>query len=90
MPASSDREPTLSHIFVLRLWREQADAPWRAALRSAAEAAPIGFADLEQLAAFLLRLADGDGAAVGTRHGTVLPPEADVSESTTSHTGDPG
>jgi hypothetical protein len=59
MPICSDSDTPLTLVFVLRLWRERPGAPWRAALRGADWAAPIGFADLEQLAAFLLRLADG-------------------------------
>jgi hypothetical protein len=47
------------HAYLLRLWREGEGAPWRASLQSADEAERIGFADLEQLVAYLLRLADG-------------------------------
>ena len=48
----------LSQLYVLRLWREAASAPWQAMLRPASGGSRIGFADLEQLAIFLLRLAD--------------------------------
>jgi hypothetical protein len=48
----------LSQLYVLRLWREAASAPWQAMLRPAGGGSRIGFADLEQLAIFLLRLAD--------------------------------
>jgi hypothetical protein len=47
-----------SHIFLLTLWREWDDGPWRAALRPPAGGARIGFADIEQLVAFLLGLVD--------------------------------
>lgn len=47
-----------TRLFVLRLWRETADGPWRAALRPAGGAPPQGFADLAQLAAYLVALAD--------------------------------
>jgi hypothetical protein len=54
-----DREEQLrSHTFVLTLWRERDGGPWRAALRPADGGARLGFADLEQLVAFLLGLAD--------------------------------
>jgi hypothetical protein len=56
----------LTQIYILTLWRESEGAPWRAALRPAGSAERLGFADLEQLAIFLLCLADGrtppDGA----------------------------
>jgi hypothetical protein len=55
----TDREDQLhSHTFVLTLWREQDDRPWRAALRPADGGARLGFTDVEQLAAFLRGLAD--------------------------------
>jgi hypothetical protein len=47
-----------SHIFLLTLWREWEDGPWRASLRPPAGGARIGFADMEQLVAFLLGLVD--------------------------------
>jgi hypothetical protein len=46
----------MTQIYVLSLWRETAAAPWRAALRPADGGERIGFADLEQLASFLLQL----------------------------------
>jgi len=42
--------------YLLSLWRERTDEPWRAALRPADGGPRVGFGDLEQLAAFLLRL----------------------------------
>lgn len=50
-------EPEERHqlTYVLRLWREHPAAPWRAALRSAASGDMRGFADLEELVAFLQR-----------------------------------
>jgi hypothetical protein len=47
-----------SHTFLLTLWRERGDGPWRAALRLPEGGVRLGFADLEQLAEFLLSLAD--------------------------------
>lgn len=43
-------------VFLITLWRESTDAPWRAALRATGSQERIGFADLEALALFLLRL----------------------------------
>lgn len=51
-------EQLLSQLYVLRLWREAESAPWQAMLRPADGGPRIGFANLEQLANFLLRLAD--------------------------------
>ena len=51
-------EQPLSRLYVLRLWREAQGAPWQAMLRPADGGPRIGFANLEQLAIFLLRLAD--------------------------------
>jgi hypothetical protein len=48
----------LIRLYALRLWREHAGAPWRAALRPADGGDVLGFADLEQLAMYLLGLAD--------------------------------
>lgn len=59
MANRAEHASPLTQIYVLSLWREREGAPWRAALRPAGSAERIGFADLEQLAAFLLRLADG-------------------------------
>lgn len=46
-------------VYLLTLWREAPGAPWRAALRPSGDQERIGFADLEALALFLLRLDDG-------------------------------
>ena len=51
-----DSDPARHQVYVLTLWRETTDAPWRAALRRAASQERVGFADLEALALFLLRL----------------------------------
>jgi hypothetical protein len=53
-----DREDRpLSYTFLLTLWRERDDGPWRAALRMSDGGARLGFADMEELAEFLLSLA---------------------------------
>lgn len=51
----------MARLYLLRLWREAAGAPWRAALIPAGGAAPRGFADLGRLAAYLLELAEEGG-----------------------------
>jgi hypothetical protein len=58
MSPSERAEQQRSYTFVLTLWREREGGPWRAALRPADGAARLGFADLQQLAAYLLGLAD--------------------------------
>ena len=42
-------------VYLLRLWRESTDAPWRLALREASDGTMIGFTDLDELVIFLLR-----------------------------------
>jgi hypothetical protein len=58
MPPPDRAEQLRSHTFVLTLWRERDDGPWRAALRPVDGGARLGFAAPEQLVAFLMRLAD--------------------------------
>lgn len=58
MPTPEPSGQTQSRLFLLTLWREDGPSPWRAALRPADGGPRMGFADLEQLAAYLLRLAD--------------------------------
>lgn len=41
------------HSFLLRLWQEQADAPWRASLQNVQTGAVVRFASLNALMAFL-------------------------------------
>lgn len=57
--APNGPDPACRQIYLLSLWRETPDAPWRAALRPAGNAERIGFADLDALVQFLLRLNDG-------------------------------
>jgi hypothetical protein len=64
LPDSAGRQ-----TYLLSLWRETQGAPWRAALRPAGSAERIGFADLEALALFLLRLDEsGEHPVVGMDH----------------------
>jgi hypothetical protein len=44
-----------SQVYLLRLWREAPEAPWRLSLREASNSQSIGFADLDDLVIFLLR-----------------------------------
>ena len=52
-----------SRTFLLTLWRERENGLWRAALRAADGGIRLGFADLEQLAEFLLSLNDQPNTA---------------------------
>ncbi|HET7038177.1 MAG TPA: hypothetical protein VFI42_21060 [Thermomicrobiaceae bacterium] len=47
-------------VYLLSLWREGEAGSWRAALRPADGGPRLGFADLEQLAAYVLRLNEVD------------------------------
>jgi hypothetical protein len=55
-------------VFLLSLWRETPAMPWRATLRLANGQERMGFADLEELALFLLSL---------SARPTILPPAPD-------------
>jgi hypothetical protein len=55
-PGSRDR-----YIYLLTLWPE--GRTWRAALRPSDGGPRVGFGDLEQLVAFLLRMQDAHGGA---------------------------
>ena len=59
IPDSATRQ-----TYLLSLWRETPGTPWRAALRRAGSTERIGFADLEMLALFLMRLDESDGNPV--------------------------
>ena len=52
------QEDALSYTYVLHVWREHPHAPWRASLRARDGEQRMGFADLEQLAIFLLGLTE--------------------------------
>jgi hypothetical protein len=62
MPASGRPGSRDRYTYLLSLWRE--GTTWRAALRPADGGPRQGFGDLEQLAAFLLRLQDEHGVAI--------------------------
>ena len=58
------------HAGLLRLWREGAEGAWRASLQPIGDGQRIGFADLEQLFAYLQQLTadtpDASGTAITT------------------------
>ena len=70
MPSTDRDDLPRSHTFLLTLWRERQDGPWRAALRLADGGVRVGFADLEQLAAFLLSLNDHSHVAENVKRKT--------------------
>jgi hypothetical protein len=47
------------HSFLLRLWQEEADTPWRASLQNVQTGAVMRFASLDALVAFLQEQAVG-------------------------------
>jgi len=49
------------HSYLLRLWRDGANHPWRASLHCSATGEKFAFADLLSLFAFLLEQAATDG-----------------------------
>ncbi len=51
--------------YLLRLWCEASDRRWRASLEETRTAKRIGFANLEQLFAFLMEEADGERSKNG-------------------------
>lgn len=57
-PGSDAHGSTESRVYLLTLWREDTEGPWRAALRPTGAGPRLGFADLEHLAAYLLRMED--------------------------------
>jgi len=65
MPPQEPPDAPRSRAFLLSLWRERADGPWRAALRPADGGPRLGFADVEQLAAYLLRLLESRAPPAG-------------------------
>lgn len=43
----------VSYVYLLRLWRETGDGPWRISLQEGVHSERLGFADLESLASYL-------------------------------------
>ena len=68
---TSRRTSSVYHAGLLRLWRERASGAWRVSLQVAESGERIGFADLECLFAYLLRLT-GDAP---DQHGTATTME---------------
>ncbi len=65
MPPDDQAAARHRRTFLLSLWREHEGGPWRATLQPGDGGARLGFADPEQLAAYLLR-----------RYDEALPPDA--------------
>lgn len=63
MPESALKGDGHYQAYVLRIWREHAHAPWRASLQLTSGGERAGFADIEELAAYLLRLTQASPAA---------------------------
>ena len=72
MASPPDSAAPCRQVYVLTLWRATGATPWRAALRPAGSEERIGFADLEALALFLLRLDESEAPA---ERGQTNPPE---------------
>jgi hypothetical protein len=68
MSANDRADQPHSHTFLLTLWREREDGPWRAALRLADGGVRLGFADMEQLMDFLLSLSGHPHMADSVKH----------------------
>ena len=70
LPDSNQLSVADYHAGLLRLWRDGPGGPWRASLQDAESGERIGFADLEQLFAYLRRLTadtpDESGTATTT------------------------
>ncbi len=49
------------HAFLLRLWREEVQLPWRASLENPHTGEKLHFAKLDRLIAFLQQVDDGEG-----------------------------
>jgi hypothetical protein len=47
------------HAYLVRLWRETPEMPWRVLVREALTGRETHFADLDELAHFFQRVADG-------------------------------
>lgn len=69
--AAPEPDPGNYYAALLRLWRDGPDGPWHASLRHSAGGEPLGFADIEHLCAYLLRLTDGRR---DTDHTAAQPP----------------
>jgi hypothetical protein len=57
------RAPGEYHAYLVRLWQEHPQAPWRASVQSVATGETVRFADLDRLFAFLQAQAASNGPA---------------------------
>ena len=78
---SSTHDSVCHQVYLLSLWRETPGAPWRAALRPAGSEERIGFADLQALARFLVRLNDS-GEHLATETTQSIEATGDAAERT--------
>ncbi len=62
MEPSQHESGTRRLTFLLSLWCDEGGCVWRAALRPGDGGPRLGFAGLDELVAFLLRLADSEAA----------------------------
>lgn len=77
MPATDRPERSYHRVYLLTLWREGERGIWRAALRPVDGGSRLGFAALEQLAAYLLCLTEEDQHE-RARPGTDAPSDEDA------------
>ncbi len=66
-----DTDTTKYQSYLLRLWcvGEEGHSAWRASLENSRTGARVGFANLEQLFAFLISQTEGDAADKQTEGG---------------------
>lgn len=57
----------LYQAYLLRLWRDSAEGPWRASLQNTRESNPQVFADVKRLIAFLEAQTTATDAAVADK-----------------------
>lgn len=68
MPADEQSTNTILYrSYLLRLWKEHAQEPWRASLQNARDGAKHGFASLESMVAFLCTQTDDDEPGTPTQ-----------------------
>jgi hypothetical protein len=74
------------HAFLLRVWRESVNGPWRASLQASINSERIGFTDLTQMLTHLLELLDEQDAARSQTATHSIPYESQADYSTESQT----
>ena len=61
--------PPDSHAYLLRLWRDGPDEPWRASVKLVADGRELHFASPEKLFLFLHEQTENSVAIAGVHHG---------------------